>query len=104
MPGGGAVHSIKSDCLLRCREMTLWAISGREQSQQNNPLFDHVVGAAEYRRRHGEAERPGGLEIDDKIELGGPIKHVILGQPFAVVQSSVPRQSGTAQLGFENPK
>jgi hypothetical protein len=27
-------------------------------------LFDNLVGEVEHRRRHSEAERPGGLEID----------------------------------------
>jgi hypothetical protein len=37
--------------------------------QQTAPLFDHLVGAGEQRWRHGEAERPGGLGIDDQFEL-----------------------------------
>src|SRR6266404_3038017 len=32
-------------------------------------LFDYVVGAAEQRRRHGEAERFRGLEVDHQFEL-----------------------------------
>src|SRR5262249_46083760 len=34
-------------------------------------LLDHLVSAGEQRRRHGEADRPGSLQIDDELELGG---------------------------------
>ena len=33
-------------------------------------LFDHLVGECEQRRRHLEAKRPCGLEVDHELELG----------------------------------
>jgi hypothetical protein len=39
-------------------------------SVANCSLFDYLVGGGEQGRRHGEAQRLGGDEIDDKIELG----------------------------------
>src|SRR5215467_2585365 len=33
--------------------------------------FDHLVGGGEQRRRHSEAKRLGGRQVDDQIELRG---------------------------------
>ena len=35
-------------------------------------LFDHLVGDGEQRCRHFDAEQSGGLQVDDKFELGRP--------------------------------
>jgi hypothetical protein len=37
--------------------------------QQTASLFDHFVGVGEQRGWHGEAEYPGGLGVDDQLEL-----------------------------------
>ena len=36
-----------------------------------NPSLDQLVGATKERKRHGEAERPSGLEVDDQLDPGG---------------------------------
>jgi hypothetical protein len=33
-------------------------------------LFNHLVGAAEQRRRHVKAKRPRGNQVDHQLELG----------------------------------
>src|SRR6516162_8412642 len=38
--------------------------------QQNESLFDHLVGAGEQRLRHGEPKCLRGFEIDDQLILG----------------------------------
>ena len=40
------------------------------QQQTSAALFDHLVSGRVRRRRHGEAERLGGLEVDYQLEFG----------------------------------
>src|SRR5262249_59338073 len=47
------------------------AITGCEQSQQTRLLFDQLVGAAAQRQRHGDAERLGGLEVQEHLNFCG---------------------------------
>ena len=42
--------------------------------------LDHLVGAAEQRQRNGQAERLGGLEIEDQLDLGD-LLHRQVGRP-----------------------
>ena len=46
-------------------------------------LFDHLVGAGEQRRWHGEAQGLGGLEIDYQLVLGRRL-HREVGGLFAL--------------------
>ena len=48
------------------------AINGAEHLQQavgETRLLDDLVGAGEERWRNCEAKRPGGLQVDDELEL-----------------------------------
>src|SRR5262245_50557 len=78
--------------------------------------LDHLVGALLEKPRHVEAKRLGGLEIDDKVELGRlfdwkvsrlrPLENAVDIEGGAVVlrrnwarrrQDSRPRRTGTAR-------
>jgi hypothetical protein len=48
----------------------LWSVFSTVQGCGKRRLFDHLVGTGEQWRRHVEAERLGGSQIDDEIEFG----------------------------------
>src|SRR6516164_7196085 len=53
---------------------SLSAKTCREQVQRKSAiegsLFDHLVGAGKQRWWHGQAQRLGGFQVDDKFVLG----------------------------------
>src|SRR2546429_6596132 len=65
----------------------LRARSGCEQMQQVAPLLDHLVGAAEQRDWKSDAERMGGLEIDDQLGFCG-LLHREVGRLLAFEDAS----------------
>jgi hypothetical protein len=45
--------------------------AGTKLTKSPRRLFDHLVGAAEQRKRDGEAERLGRREVDEKLNFRG---------------------------------
>src|SRR5262245_61413240 len=89
--GMSALHPIatakadsrKPPCLLyprkrTCAVQTAMSALGQKRThapQQTASLFDHLVGTTLHRLRHGEAERLGGLEVDDHFELAEDLSY-----------------------------
>src|SRR5260370_16629100 len=44
--------------------------TSRELSNRHAQSFDHFVGAAKQRQRHGDAERLCGFEVDAQLDFG----------------------------------
>jgi hypothetical protein len=61
-------------------------------------LFDDLVGAQQYRRRHFKAERLGNLEIEDKLEFGGLLNRVSCGMASLSNSTLFPLISGLKKL------
>ena len=63
------VHQAGADRGLRDGHVCFGPLSD-SCSAVNCVLFDHLVGACEQHRRHVEAERLRGIQVDDKLEPG----------------------------------
>ena len=65
--GMSALAPLATELMRRCYA-PLCAMSGHMQCSKSR-LLDHLVGTGEQRRRHVEAERSGGLEVDHQLVL-----------------------------------
>jgi hypothetical protein len=73
-------HARSGHCPVRCSfdssrkdagpALTLCARNGLMHRSKQPLLFDHLVSAGEEHRRHVDAERLRGFEVDHKFELG----------------------------------
>src|SRR5262245_50004859 len=71
--------SRKRSCRLCPRKRTCAVhqlMSALGQKRTCIALFDHLVGACKHRRRHGEVERLGSLEVDNQLVLGTDIPRI----------------------------
>ena len=59
----------KADKLQRFRDVRFVPKADLRTAAKNR-LFDHPIGKCEELRSNCEPERPGGLEVDDQVELG----------------------------------
>jgi hypothetical protein len=62
----GAHRSLPDYCHWQCQSWSALRGSAhcRTHAPRQTALFDHLVGADEYRGRNGEAERFGSLHVD----------------------------------------
>src|SRR5262249_30077680 len=56
-------------------------MSAMGQKRTSRRLFDHLIGTVLHRLRHGNAERLGGLEVDEQLDfrdlLDGQISRLV---------------------------
>ena len=60
----------KASYIGRCREITQCAINGLMQCSNGRALFDDLVCAAKQTDWKGDTKRPGGLQVDNQLDLG----------------------------------
>src|SRR5215472_5064267 len=54
--------------MLQCHDRSKSATTAVSNHMRKLDLLDHLVGAGEQRRRHGEAQHPGSRMVDHQLE------------------------------------
>src|SRR5271166_3097598 len=66
-PGGGCKGTGSPRVLIVCCSRTARLVAATRSGCR--PLLDQLVGDSEHARRNFQAERPGGLQVDDELAV-----------------------------------